>query len=226
MNRHKNGSARDSSSYSSLDFSSIDESSCELYSFDNQTHGSASTRHDAQEKSNSTQKCSNKKASLPTIEGKSDSVCKSRIDDTEESGSDKCVDIEGCITNMISQRDNLRKRFKEWSTNIGQTIKRLRSVTDNTLVNQNVCLERILSEGKARVDEIEHEQDKIRSQLSSFVSMLSNAQSQIFAECGKDASLSEHTLSSPTSTVHQQTTSNSSATKTNTSKIQKNEIKL
>ncbi|KAJ2910823.1 hypothetical protein GGI21_000471 [Coemansia aciculifera] len=83
---------------------------------------------------------------------------------------------------MVAQRDRLRKRFKEWADDINHCAKRMRCVTDNALVNQSTRLEQILSDGKARVDEIASDQTRIREQLASFVSMLSNAQTQIFGD--------------------------------------------
>ncbi|KAJ2865543.1 hypothetical protein GGH94_002140 [Coemansia aciculifera] len=104
------------------------------------------------------------------------------------------TDIEECIESMVAQRDRLRKRFKEWADDMNHCAKKMRCVTDNALVNQSTRLEQILSEGKARIDSIVNDQNRIRDQLCSFVSMLSNAQSQIFGETGPP-----HTPSSSTS---------------------------
>ncbi|KAJ2036045.1 hypothetical protein GGH92_003318 [Coemansia sp. RSA 2673] len=92
------------------------------------------------------------------------------------------ADIEECIESMVAQRDRLRKRFKDWADDMNHCAKKMRCVTDNALVNQSTRLEHILSEGKARIDNIVNDQSQIREQLCSFVSMLSNAQSQIFGE--------------------------------------------
>ncbi|KAJ1822075.1 hypothetical protein LPJ60_002233 [Coemansia sp. RSA 2675] len=86
---------------------------------------------------------------------------------------------------MVAQRDQLRKRFKEWADDMSHCAKKMRCVTDNALVNQSTRLEQILSEGKLRIDGIVGDQIRIRGQLSSFVSMLSNAQTQIFGEPGR-----------------------------------------
>ncbi|KAJ2021625.1 hypothetical protein IWW57_004854 [Coemansia sp. S610] len=93
--------------------------------------------------------------------------------------------IEECIASMVAQRDQLRKRFKAWADDMSHCAKKMRCVTDNALVNQSTRLEQILSEGKLRIDGIVGDQIRIRDQLSSFVSMLSNAQTQIFGEPGR-----------------------------------------
>ncbi|KAJ2789252.1 hypothetical protein H4R21_006789 [Coemansia helicoidea] len=98
------------------------------------------------------------------------------------SASTDAADLEECIADMVARRDQLRKRFKTWAGEVGAAALQLRSVTDNALVNQSVRLERILSDGKARIDGIVGDQERIRGQLSSFVSMLSSAQSQIFGD--------------------------------------------
>ncbi|KAJ1729507.1 hypothetical protein LPJ61_003489 [Coemansia biformis] len=98
------------------------------------------------------------------------------------SSSGDAADLEGCIADMVARRDQLRKRFKAWAEQVDDATARLRCVTDNALVNQSMRLERILSDGKARIDAIVSDQDRIRGQLGSFVSMLSSAQSQIFGE--------------------------------------------
>ncbi|KAJ2360079.1 hypothetical protein H4S02_012058, partial [Coemansia sp. RSA 2611] len=55
---------------------------------------------------------------------------------------------------MVAQRDQLRKRFKEWADDMSHCAKKMRCVTDNALVNQSTRLEQILSEGKLRIDGI------------------------------------------------------------------------
>ncbi|KAJ2520174.1 hypothetical protein H4217_002216 [Coemansia sp. RSA 1939] len=101
---------------------------------------------------------------------------------TIASPDDECGDMDSCTMDMSVQRECLRKRFKEWSDKMNQTLRRLRDVTDNALVNQNMQLEHILDKCKGRIDEIEEEQSRIRTQLSGFVSILSDAQSHIFVE--------------------------------------------
>ncbi|KAJ2082731.1 hypothetical protein H4R24_001327 [Coemansia sp. RSA 988] len=92
------------------------------------------------------------------------------------------ANIEESIAEVIARRDQLRIRFKEWAENVETTAARIRGVTDNALVNQSTRLEKMLGDGKSRIDTIVGEQDRIRQQLSSFVSMLSSAQSQIFGD--------------------------------------------
>ncbi|KAJ2614288.1 hypothetical protein H4S08_001766 [Coemansia sp. RSA 1365] len=92
------------------------------------------------------------------------------------------ANIEESIADVIARRDQLRIRFKEWAESVETTATRIRSITDNALVNQSTRLEQMLSNGKSRIDALVSEQDQIRQQLSSFVSMLSSAQSQIFGD--------------------------------------------
>ncbi|KAJ1863813.1 hypothetical protein LPJ78_003816 [Coemansia sp. RSA 989] len=92
------------------------------------------------------------------------------------------INYEQCVADMVSQRNELRKRFKKWTSDVDQAARQLREVTDNALVCQNIRLEKILGDGKARVEAIVSDQNRIRSQLASFVSMLSSAQEQIFGE--------------------------------------------
>ncbi|KAJ2780588.1 hypothetical protein GGI15_003482 [Coemansia interrupta] len=89
-------------------------------------------------------------------------------------------DIEACIESMVARRNELRRRFKDWATNVDETAKKLRCITDNALVNQSTRMEHILEVGKAKIDSIRSEQAQIHDQLTSFVSMLTSAQSQIF----------------------------------------------
>ncbi|KAJ2711800.1 hypothetical protein H4R19_003068 [Coemansia spiralis] len=103
-------------------------------------------------------------------------------DDCSSSGSTDAADLEGCIADMVARRDQLRKRFKAWAGEVDGAAQTLRCVTDNALVNQSMRLEKILSDGKARIDAIVVDQERIRGQLGSFVSMLSSAQSQIFGD--------------------------------------------
>ncbi|KAJ2505932.1 hypothetical protein IWW47_001830 [Coemansia sp. RSA 2052] len=100
----------------------------------------------------------------------------------DTSDGDDCASMDECIDSMVAQRDRLRKRFKEWADDMSHCAKKMRCVTDNALVNQSTRLEQILSDGKARVDGIAEDQTRIREQLASFVSMLSNAQTQIFGD--------------------------------------------
>ncbi|KAJ2393130.1 hypothetical protein GGI05_002504 [Coemansia sp. RSA 2603] len=88
--------------------------------------------------------------------------------------------IEACIESMVARRNELRRRFKDWATNVDETAKKLRCITDNALVNQSTRMEHILETGKTRIDFIRSEQARIHDQLTSFVSMLTSAQSQIF----------------------------------------------
>ncbi|KAJ2726252.1 hypothetical protein GGI07_000729 [Coemansia sp. Benny D115] len=99
--------------------------------------------------------------------------------------------IEACVEKMVIRRDQLRRRFKEWAGNVDCTAKKLRGVTDNALVNQSTRLEQILNEGRGRIEEIVGEQNRIHSQLSSFVAVLSNAQSQIFGSTSESTSFIE-----------------------------------
>ncbi|KAJ1791358.1 hypothetical protein LPJ77_006328 [Coemansia sp. RSA 2523] len=92
---------------------------------------------------------------------------------------------------MVVRRDQLRKRFKEWAEDVDKSAMRLRCITDNALVNQSMRLEKILGDGKARIDTIVGDQNRIREQLSSFVSMLSSAQAQIFGDSSVGLSKSE-----------------------------------
>ncbi|KAJ1997262.1 hypothetical protein GGI04_005471 [Coemansia thaxteri] len=102
---------------------------------------------------------------------------------SSDNGSDvDCSNIEECIGSMVAQRDQLRRRFKEWANDIDYTAKRMQCITNNALVNQSTRLEQILSDGKTRIDGIVGDQSRIRDQLASFVSILSNAQSQIFGD--------------------------------------------
>ncbi|KAJ1643242.1 hypothetical protein LPJ64_004961 [Coemansia asiatica] len=90
--------------------------------------------------------------------------------------------MESCIETMVSKRDQLRKRFKDWTTAVDDSAKKLRCIADNALVNQSTHLEQILTDGKTTIDSIVNEQLRIHSQLSSFVSLLANAQKQSFAD--------------------------------------------
>ncbi|KAJ2846545.1 hypothetical protein IWW36_004304 [Coemansia brasiliensis] len=92
------------------------------------------------------------------------------------------MNYEQCVADMVSQRNELRKRFKKWTNDVEQAATQLREVTDNALVSQSIRLEKILSDGKAKVETIVNDQNRIRSQLASFMSMLSSAQTQIFGE--------------------------------------------
>ncbi|KAJ2489871.1 hypothetical protein IWW37_003639 [Coemansia sp. RSA 2050] len=126
------------------------------------------------------------------VQSKRDKQTRSNIieDNASARNGDTTSDIDGssieeCIESMVAQRDQLRKRFKEWADDMSHCAKKMRCVTDNALVNQSTRLEQILSEGKVRIDGIVSDQIRIRDQLSSFVSMLSNAQTQIFGEPGR-----------------------------------------
>ncbi|KAJ1852289.1 hypothetical protein LPJ57_007685 [Coemansia sp. RSA 486] len=96
--------------------------------------------------------------------------------DSESSSS-----MEACIETMASKRDQLRKRFKEWTAAVDESAKRLRCITDNALVNQSTRLEHMLTDGKATIDKIVNEQTRIHGQLTGFVSLLVSAQKQSFA---------------------------------------------
>ncbi|KAJ1942043.1 hypothetical protein EC988_006595 [Linderina pennispora] len=102
----------------------------------------------------------------------------------QSSPQEDTVDIDSFITDMIAQRNQLRGRFKEWADQVEYTTKRLKNITDNALVNQSGRLERILDEGKKKVDGIVGEQNHIRVQLSSFMSLLASAQEQVFNKNG------------------------------------------
>ncbi|KAJ2782488.1 hypothetical protein H4R18_002240 [Coemansia javaensis] len=113
-------------------------------------------------------------------------------DGSSSSSSSDGADLEACIAEMVARRDQLRTRFKEWAQQVDSAAARLRSITDNALVNESMRLERILSDGKVRIDAIVADQNRIRDQLSSFVSMLSSAQSQIFGEGAPGADEDQH----------------------------------
>ncbi|KAJ1847494.1 hypothetical protein LPJ70_001504 [Coemansia sp. RSA 2708] len=115
---------------------------------------------------------------------KTSSVKRTRSSTLTEAGN-SCADnesIEYCMSNMSERRNQLRKRFKAWAEDVDNAATKLRCITDNALVNQSMRLEKILNDGKTRIDAIVSEQNKIREQLNSFVSMLSSAQVQIFDE--------------------------------------------
>ncbi|KAJ2160858.1 hypothetical protein GGF46_001915 [Coemansia sp. RSA 552] len=102
-----------------------------------------------------------------------------------DDSTDEADDIEECISSMADRREELRKRFKQWAEDVEQASARIRFVADNSLVNQSTRLERVLDEGKTRIDAIVGDQQRIRGQLCNFVSMLSSAQSQIFGSPSK-----------------------------------------
>ncbi|KAI8321441.1 hypothetical protein GQ54DRAFT_298019 [Martensiomyces pterosporus] len=97
------------------------------------------------------------------------------------------ADAGAFINSMVAQRDQLRVRFKRWSETVESTAKRLKYTTDNALVNQSMRLESILNAGKQKVDGAVGDQNSIRSQLTSFMSLLCSAQDQIFGSLGGSA---------------------------------------
>ncbi|KAJ1897448.1 hypothetical protein LPJ66_003368 [Kickxella alabastrina] len=106
-------------------------------------------------------------------------------DNTHENNTNNThTDINDCIENMVSRRDQLRSRFKDWAESIDDLARKLRCITDNALVNQSIRLESILEDGRVKINDIVAEQNHIHGQLASFVSMLSTAQSQIFGTPG------------------------------------------
>ncbi|KAJ2136412.1 hypothetical protein GGH17_001970 [Coemansia sp. RSA 788] len=132
--------------------------------------------------------------SEPTVGQRSPNLKRSYSTASSNNSSDvsgESDNIEECIASMVVRRDQLRKRFKEWAEDVDKSAMRLRCITDNALVNQSMRLEKILGDGKARIDTIVGDQNRIREQLSSFVSMLSSAQAQIFGDSSVGLSKSE-----------------------------------
>ncbi|PIA18422.1 hypothetical protein COEREDRAFT_85382 [Coemansia reversa NRRL 1564] len=153
----------------------------------------------ADDRAHATPRYSISASELPTSQSRS-KLKRSHSTASAESSGDpdgNTADIERNIADVIARRDQLRIRFKEWAESIETTATRIRSVTDNALVNQSTRLEQMLSDGKSRIDAIVSEQDKIRQQLSSFVSMLSSAQSQIFGDSAPKAAASNAKNSLP-----------------------------
>lgn len=99
---------------------------------------------------------------------------------TENHEPEENKSIDQCVEDMVAERNKLRERFKNWADEMDYSAKRIRCITDNALVNQSNRLENILEAGKARVESIVNDQNKLKEQLNSFVSILTSAQSQIF----------------------------------------------
>ncbi|KAJ1959829.1 hypothetical protein GGI12_004134 [Dipsacomyces acuminosporus] len=95
-------------------------------------------------------------------------------------GGKESAEVDSFISTMISQRDALRMRFKRWAGDVESAAKKLKYTTDNALVNQSTKLEGILDAGKQKVDGMASDRKSIRGQLSSFVSLLCDAQGQVF----------------------------------------------
>ncbi|KAJ1664375.1 hypothetical protein EV178_004181 [Coemansia sp. RSA 1646] len=192
ISRDSPGSSRSSSdSVGSLDLSSIQDTTQSWYPQD--INMSCSTSTTCEDKNADKRGYRNEDILQST--GKSTSSGMAHPDDASDARRSsttkhdyECADMDRCTMDMAAERECLRKRFKEWSGKMDQTIKRLRDMTDNALVNQNMQLEHILHEGKARIDGIDEEQNNIRTQLSNFVSMLSDAQVHIFTEHRKGES--------------------------------------
>ncbi|KAJ2799349.1 hypothetical protein H4R20_004479 [Coemansia guatemalensis] len=154
----------------------------------------------ADERACATPNYSTSSSELPTSQSRS-KLKRSRSTISVEGNGDtdgNPADIEKSIADVIARRDQLRIRFKEWAESVETTAARIRSVTDNALVNQSTRLEQMLSDGKSRIDAIVSEQDKIRHQLSSFVAMLSSAQSQIFGDSTPKAASTSNRSPLPT----------------------------